>query len=157
MDNVYMWWKINQVTNNQVLLSLCYRLFYCIAISSKTIILSFMQPVSCIYKIYDLSSFVFDHNSTKDSIAWRNIVYISHSINLLSVLEITACFQSLPKPPRTFTRNLLQICWTKTDLALPYNVCYKQVSIRQAQICTWTAQFATLRIWSRIAIDMLHC
>ena len=51
--------------------------------------------------MYNLSSFVFDHNSTKDSIVWRNIVYISHSINPPSVLEITACFQLLPKPPHT--------------------------------------------------------
>ena len=69
-----------------------------------------MQPVLRIYKICDLFSFVFDHHSTKDSIVWRNIVYISHSINPPSVLEITACFQLLPKPPHTFTRNLLQIC-----------------------------------------------
>ena len=75
------------------------------AISSKTTILGFMQPVLRIYKICDLSSFVFDHNSTKDS-----IVYISHSINPPSVLEITACFQLLPKPHHTCTRNLLQIC-----------------------------------------------
>ena len=69
-----------------------------------------MQPVSCIYKICDLSSCGFDHDSTKDSIVWRNVVYISHSINPPSVLEITAYFQLLPKPPHTFTRNLLQIC-----------------------------------------------
>ena len=42
-----------------------YAIGYSIAISSKTIILGFMQPVSSLYKIYDLSSFVFDHNSTK--------------------------------------------------------------------------------------------
>ena len=91
----------------------CYFLYaidYSTAILSKTMILGFMQPVSCIYKICDLSLFVFDHNSTKDSIVWRNIVYISHSINPPSVLEITACFQLLPKPPYTFTRSLLQIC-----------------------------------------------
>ena len=66
-----------------------------------------MQTVSRIYKICDLSSFVFDHNSTKDSMVWHNILYISHSINPPSVLEITACFQLLRKPPHTFTRNLL--------------------------------------------------
>ena len=38
-----------------------YAIGYSIAISSKTIILGFMQPVSCIYKICDLSSFVFGH------------------------------------------------------------------------------------------------
>ena len=50
----------------------------------------------------DLSSFVFDHNSTRNSIAWHNILYISHSTNAPSVLEITACFQLLPKPHHTY-------------------------------------------------------
>ena len=68
---------------------------------SKTIILGFMQPASRKHKICNLSSCFFDHNSTKYSIVWYNILYISHSINAPSVLEITACFQLLPKPPHT--------------------------------------------------------
>ena len=115
-----------------------------IAIFSKAIILGFMQPVSRTYKICDLSSFVFDHNSTKDSIVWHNIVYISQSIKPPSVLEITACFQLLPKPPHTFT--VIYCKFAEPRQILLCNVCYKQVSIRQAQICKWTAQFATLRI-----------
>ena len=109
MDNICICYE-KQIKLQIIKYYFLYAIGYSIAISSKTIILGFIQPFSCIYKICDLSSFVFDHNSTKDSIVWRNIVYILHSVNPPSVLEITASFQLLPKPPHTFTRNLLQIC-----------------------------------------------
>ena len=83
-----------------------YTIDYSIAIS-KTIILGFMQPLSRLYIICDLSSFVFDNNSTKYFVVSHNILYISHSINARSVLEITACFQLLSKPPYIY---LLGIC-----------------------------------------------
>ena len=93
--------------------------------------LGFMRLVSCIYEICDISSCVFDHNSTKYFIAWLNILYISYSINELSVLEIIVCFQLLPKLPHKnylyFTANLLN--QDRSCFAM-YNVCFKQVSIR---------------------------
>ena len=79
-----------------------YAIGYSIAIFSKTIILGFMQPVSHIYKVHDLSSFVFDYDFIKDFIVWHNILYISHLSNALFVLEITACFQLLPKLQHTY-------------------------------------------------------
>ena len=81
------------------------------AVFSKTIILGFMEPVSRAYKICKLFSFVFDHNFTKYFIVWHNILYRSHSINASSVLEITACFQLLPKPPDTY----LPVIYCKFD------------------------------------------
>ena len=107
-----------------------YAIAYSIAIFSKTIILGFMQPVR-ICKICDLSSFVFDHNSTKYLIVWHNIFYISHLTNALSVLEITACFQLSPKPHHTYLPLIYcKFAELKESYFAMFNICFKQVSIR---------------------------
>ena len=69
----------------------------------------------------DLSLFVFEHDSTKDFIVRHNILYISHSTNAPSVLEITACFQLLPKPHHTYL-PVIYCKFAKPRQILLYNV-----------------------------------